>query len=34
MLNRGESPVKAEDPEVDPMITPLRPGKEDAHGHL
>ena len=30
LLNRGESPVKAEDPEVDPMIAPLREGEEDA----
>ena len=34
VLNRGQSPVKAEDPEVDPMIAPLRPREEDADGHL
>jgi hypothetical protein len=32
LLNRGESPVKAADPEVDPMIVRLR--EEDAHGDI
>ena len=34
LLNRGESPVKAEDPEVDPDDRPLRQREEDAHRHL
>ena len=34
LLNRGESPVKAEDPEVDPMIARTRAGEEDPHRHL
>ncbi len=34
LLNRGESPVKAEDPEVDPMIARCVNREEDAHRHL
>jgi UDP-N-acetyl-D-glucosamine dehydrogenase len=34
MLNRGESPVKAEDPEVDPMIARCVNGQEDPRRHL
>ena len=34
MLNRGESPVKAEDPEVDPMIARCVQGEENAHRHV
>ncbi len=34
MVNRGQSPVKAEDPEVDPMIARCVEGQEDADGHL
>ncbi len=33
LLNRGESPVKAEDPEVDVMIS-LRPRQEDSYGDV
>ena len=34
LLNRGESPVKAEDPEVESDDRALRSGEEDAHRHL
>ena len=34
LLNRGESPVKAEDPEVDPMIARCVQREEDPYRHL
>ena len=34
MLNRGVSPVKAEDPEVDQIIRRVRPRQENTHRHL